>query len=54
MATQIRLHRIAAKKAQFQRMAVADARSPRDSPLIEEIGYYYLIQEPAEIKIYVE
>ena len=40
-----------AKKRPFYRIVAADSRSPRDGKVIEEIGYYNPIVEPAEIKI---
>ena len=54
MSVKIRLRRMGAKKAPFYRLVVADSRSPRDGKLIEEIGYYNPITEPAEIKIDAE
>ncbi|QGP93050.1 30S ribosomal protein S16 [Neomoorella glycerini] len=51
MATKIRLKRMGAKKAPFYRVVVADARSPRDGRVIEEIGYYNPVKQPAEIKV---
>jgi small subunit ribosomal protein S16 len=40
-----------AKKRPFYRIVVADSRSPRDGRIIEEIGYYNPIAEPADIKV---
>ncbi len=40
-----------AKKAPFYRIVVADARSPRDGKVIEELGTYNPLTTPAEIKI---
>ena len=54
MAVRIRLTRMGKKKAPFYRIQVADARSPRDGRLIEEIGYYDPNQEPSVIKIDTE
>lgn len=51
MAVKIRLKRMGAKQKPFYRVVVADSRSPRDGKVIEEIGYYNPIKEPAEIKI---
>ncbi len=51
MATKMRLKRMGAKKAPFYRLVVADSRSSRDGRIIEEIGYYNPIKEPAEIKV---
>ena len=47
----IRLRRMGAKKAPFDRIVVADSRAPRDGAFVEEIGYYNPLTEPAEIKI---
>jgi len=54
MAVKIRLRRMGAKKAPFYRVVVADSRYPRDGRIIEEIGYYNPMKEPAEIKIDAE
>ena len=54
MAVKIRLRRMGAKKAPFYRVVVADSRYPRDGRLIEEIGYYNPLEEPAVIKIDTE
>ncbi|MGI6364581.1 MAG: 30S ribosomal protein S16 [Bacillota bacterium] len=51
MAVRIRLRRMGAKKRPFYRIVVADSRSPRDGRVIEEIGYYNPITEPADIKV---
>ncbi len=51
MAVKIRLKRMGAKKAPFYRIVVADARSPRDGKVIEELGTYNPLTTPAEIKI---
>ena len=54
MAVKIRLRRMGAKKAPFYRVVVADSRYPRDGRLIEEIGTYNTMVDPAEIKIDTE
>ena len=54
MAVKIRLRRMGAKKAPFYRVVVADGRFPRDGRVIEEIGYFNPLTEPAEIKIDAE
>ncbi|HOB35212.1 MAG: 30S ribosomal protein S16 [Firmicutes bacterium] len=54
MAVRIRLRRMGAKKRPFYRIVVADSRSPRDGRVIEEIGYYNPISDPADIKVDVE
>jgi len=51
MAVKIRLKRMGAKKSPFYRIVVADARSPRDGRIIEEIGTYNPISQPAQIAI---
>ena len=51
MAVKIRLKRMGAKKAPFYRIVVADSRSPRDGKVIETLGTYNPLANPAEIKI---
>lgn len=51
MAVKIRLKRLGQKKSPFYRIVVADARSPRDGKLIEEIGTYDPNQELAVVKV---
>lgn len=51
MAVKLRLKRMGAKKRPFYRVVAADSRSTRDGRVIEEIGYYNPISEPAEVKI---
>ena len=51
MAVKIRLKRMGAKKAPFQRVVVADSRYPRDGRFIEELGYYNPLTDPATINI---
>lgn len=51
MATRIRLMRMGAKKAPFYRIAVADSRFPRDGRVIEFIGTYDPLKEPAAINV---
>ena len=50
----IRLRRMGAKKAPFYRIVVADSRYPRDGRVIEEIGYYNPVENPAELKVDVD
>ena len=45
----IRLQRQGKKKAPFYHIVVADSRSPRDGKIIEQIGTYDPIKEPAAI-----
>lgn len=40
MAVKIRLTRMGSKRNPFYRIVVADARSPRDGRIIEQIGSY--------------
>ena len=54
MSVKIRLRRIGAKKAPFYRVVVADSRSPRDGRLIEEIGTYNPMTDPATVNIDAE
>ena len=50
----IRLRRMDAKKAPYDRIIVADSRSPRDGRCIEEIGTYDPLTEPATIAVDAE
>ncbi len=45
----IRLKRQGAKKAPFYHIVVADSRSPRDGKIIEQIGTYDPMTDPATI-----
>ena len=49
MAVKIRLRRLGAKRAPFYRVVVADSRSPRDGKIVEQIGTYNPMTEPATI-----
>src|SRR6185312_5683555 len=51
MAVKIRLKRVGKKKAPSYRVVVADARSPRDGRIIENIGWYNPLVEPSAIHI---
>lgn len=51
MAVKLRLKRMGAKKRPFYRIVAADARTARDGKIIELIGTYNPLLEPAEIKI---
>ena len=51
MAVKIRLRRIGEKKAPFQRIIVADSRSPRNGRFIDEIGTYDPSKDPSEFHI---
>ncbi|MBE6465362.1 30S ribosomal protein S16 [Denitrobacterium detoxificans] len=50
----IRLARHGAKKAPYYRIVVADARSPRDGRLIDEVGRYNPNTDPSMIQIDLE
>lgn len=54
MAVKIRLKRMGSKKAPFYRVVVADARSPRDGRIIEKVGTYNPLTNPAQVNIDVE
>ena len=47
----IRLQRFSTKKAPFYHIVVADSRSPRDGRIVEQIGTYDPMKNPAEIKL---
>ena len=47
----IRLQRQGKKKAPFYHKVVADSKSPRDGKIIEQIGTYDPMTEPATIKL---
>lgn len=47
----IRLQRFGAKGAPFYHIVVADSRSPRDGRIIEQIGTYDPMKNPAEVKV---
>ena len=51
MSVKIRLKRVGKKKAPSYRVVVADARSPRDGRIIENIGWYNPRVEPSAIHI---
>lgn len=45
----IRLQRAGKKKAPFYHIVVADSRSPRDGKIVEKIGTYNPMTDPATI-----
>ena len=47
----IRLQREGKKKAPFYHIVVADSRSPRDGKIVEKIGTYDPMTNPATIKL---
>ena len=50
----IRLQRQGAKKAPFYHIVVADSRSPRDGRIVEKIGTYDPMTDPATITLDAE
>ena len=54
MAVRIRLTRLGDKKSPFYRVVVADSRTARDGKVIEQIGTYDPLKNPAEININTE
>ena len=51
MAVKLRLKRMGAKKRPFYRVVIADSRSPRDGRIVEQIGSYDPMTNPATIKL---
>lgn len=47
----IRLTRMGDKKSPFYRVVVADSRTARDGKVIETLGFYDPLKNPAEVKI---
>ena len=47
----IRLQRVGKKKAPFYHVVVADSRSPRDGKIIEQLGTYDPMTDPATINL---
>lgn len=47
----IRLQRQGKKKAPFYHIVVADSRSPRDGKIIEQLGTYDPMTDPATINL---
>lgn len=47
----IRLQRVGKKKAPFYHVVVADSRSPRDGKIIEQIGTFDPMTNPATINL---
>lgn len=47
----IRLQRMGKKKAPFYHIVVADSKSPRDGRIIEQIGTYDPMPNPAVLKL---
>lgn len=51
MAVKIRLTRMGDKKSPFYRIVVADSKNSRDGKVIDLIGTYNPLTDPAEVKI---
>jgi len=51
MSVKIRLKRVGKTKAPSYRIVVADARSPRNGRIIENIGWYNPLVEPSAIHV---
>lgn len=49
LMVKIRLQREGKKKAPFYHIVVADSRSPRDGKIIEQIGTYNPMTDPATV-----
>ena len=47
----IRLTRIGSKKRPTYRVVVTEARTPRDSRVVENLGYYNPKTQPATLKV---
>ena len=47
----IRLQRVGKKKAPFYHIVVADSKSPRDGKIVEKIGTYNPMTNPATIEL---
>jgi len=54
MSVKIRLARHGAKKRPFYRIVVADSKSPRDGRLLENVGTYNPVLDPAEVVLKTE
>jgi small subunit ribosomal protein S16 len=51
LAVKIRLARHGAKKRPYYRVVIADARVQRDGGIIEEVGRYNPLTEPATVTL---
>lgn len=47
----LRLRRMGAKKRPSYRIVAADSRSPRDGRIIESLGFYDPLTQPATVKV---
>lgn len=51
VAVKIRMKRMGSKKSPFYRLVVADSRSPRDGRIIEAVGTYNPVSQPAQVEV---
>lgn len=51
MAVRLRLKRMGAKKRPYYRIVAADSRAANDGKIIEQLGTYNPLTDPAEIKV---
>ncbi len=51
MALKFRLSRYGAKKKPYYRIVVADSRFPRDGRVVENVGSYDPLQNPARVTL---
>ncbi len=51
MAVKIRLKRFGTKKRPYYRIVVADGRTQRDGKVLEEIGMYNPLTDPATVEV---
>ena len=51
MAVKLRLKRMGSKQKPFYRVVAADSRSPRDGKIIEKLGTYDPMTNPATINL---
>ena len=51
MAVKLRLKRMGSKQRPFYRIVAADSRSPRDGKIIDQIGTYDPMTNPATVVI---
>jgi len=50
----IRLTRMGRKNSPFYRIVIVDKRKPRETKVIDYIGYYNPLKDPSEIKVDTE
>ncbi|MCA1594870.1 MAG: 30S ribosomal protein S16 [Chloroflexi bacterium] len=54
MSVKLRLRRVGARHQPKYRIVVADARSPRDGRVIETLGHYNPLTDPATVVVDAE